>query len=331
TETPILIAPDWDLPFKLMCDASDFAICAVLGQHHEKHFRPIHYASKIMNEAKSHYTMMEKEMLVVVYAFEKFRSYLILNKSIVYTDHSALKYLFAKKDSKARLIRWVLLIQEFDFNVIDTKGAENLVADHLSRLENPYENVLDPKEVNKKFPLETLHMVTFRGDSSTPWFVDYANYHAGKFIVKGMSSQQKNKFFKDLSTSSKLATMDLPGDIMVQISPPKRSLMPVSFVPLFTKMHTSWLKIATRANVREKFHKGMRCLKIPSKFVKSLTFGALISWGHSRLHDGTNIYSWRSTTCQNGLKRKSSPPTMPELFANFLNLSSPDSVPLVLS
>ncbi|GJR71527.1 reverse transcriptase domain-containing protein [Tanacetum coccineum] len=106
---------------------------------------------------------------------------------LVYTDHSALKYLFAKKDSKARLLRWVLLLQEFDFNVIDTKGAENLAADHLSRLENPYE-VLDPKEVNEKFPLETLNMVTSRGDSSTPWFADYANYHAGNFIVKGMSS-----------------------------------------------------------------------------------------------------------------------------------------------
>ncbi|GJX44211.1 reverse transcriptase domain-containing protein [Tanacetum coccineum] len=151
-----------------------------------------------MNEAESHYTTTEKEMLAVVYAFEKFRSYLILNKSIVYTDHSALKYLFAKKDSKARLLRWVLLLQEFTFKVIDTKGAENLAADHLSRLENPYENVLDPKEVNETFPLETLNMVTFRGDSSTPWFADYANYHAGNFIVKGMSSQQKNKFFKDV-------------------------------------------------------------------------------------------------------------------------------------
>ncbi|GKB09847.1 reverse transcriptase domain-containing protein [Tanacetum coccineum] len=116
----------------------------------------------------------------------------------VYTDHSALKYLFAKKDSKARLLWWVLLLQEFDFNVIDTKGAENLAADHLSRLENTYENVLDPKEVNEKFPLETLNMVTSRSDSSAPWFVDYANYHTGNFIVKGMSSQQKNKFFKDV-------------------------------------------------------------------------------------------------------------------------------------
>ncbi|GJS98959.1 reverse transcriptase domain-containing protein [Tanacetum coccineum] len=145
TKAPILIAPDWDLPFELMCDASDFAI-----------------------------------------------------EKLVYTVNSALKYLFAKKDSKARLLRWVLLLQEFKFKVIDTKGAENLAADHLSRLENPYENVLDPKEVNETFPLETLNMVTFRGDSSTPWFADYANYHAGNFIVKGMSSQQKNKFFKDV-------------------------------------------------------------------------------------------------------------------------------------
>nr|GEV40068.1 hypothetical protein [Tanacetum cinerariifolium] len=168
TETPILIAPDWYFPFELMCDASDFAIGAVLGQRQEKHFRPIHYASKTMTEAESNYTTMEKEMLAVVYAFEKFRSYRIMNKSIVYTDHSALTYLFAKKDSKARLLRWVLLFQEFTFKVIDTKGAENLAADHLSRLENPHQNVLDPKEINESFPLETLNMVSFRGNSSTP-------------------------------------------------------------------------------------------------------------------------------------------------------------------
>nr|GEY26389.1 reverse transcriptase domain-containing protein [Tanacetum cinerariifolium] len=115
TEAPILTAPDWDLPFELMCDASDFTIGAVLGQRHEKNFRPIHYASKIMTEAESHYTTTEKEMLAVVYAFEKFRSYLILNKSIMYTDHSALKHLFAKKDSKARLLWWILILQEFKF------------------------------------------------------------------------------------------------------------------------------------------------------------------------------------------------------------------------
>nr|GEX14630.1 reverse transcriptase domain-containing protein [Tanacetum cinerariifolium] len=132
TEAPILIAPDWDMPIELMCDASDFAIGTVLGQRQEKHFRPIHYASKTMTEAESNYTTTEKEMLVVVYAFEKFRSYLIMNKIIVHTDHFAIKYLFAKKDSKARLLRWVLLLQEFTLKLIDKKGAENLAADHLS-------------------------------------------------------------------------------------------------------------------------------------------------------------------------------------------------------
>nr|GEU40536.1 hypothetical protein [Tanacetum cinerariifolium] len=186
-----------DMPFELICDASDFAIGAVLGQRQDKHFRPIHNASKIMIEAESNYTITEKEMLPVVYAFEKFRSYLIINKRIVYTDHSALKYLFAKKDSKARLLRWVLLLQEFTFKLIDTKGAENLAVDHLSRLGNPHQNVLDPKEINESFPLETLNLISTRGNQSTSWFADFANYHAGKFVVKGMSSQQKSKFFED--------------------------------------------------------------------------------------------------------------------------------------
>ncbi|GJS19377.1 reverse transcriptase domain-containing protein [Tanacetum coccineum] len=196
TEAPILIAPNWDQPFEIMCDASDYAIGAVLGQRIEKHFRPIHYASKTMTEAESNYITTEKEMLAVVYAFEKFRSYLIMNKSVVYTDHSALKYLFNKKDAKARLLRWILLFQEFDFSVIDTKGTENYAVDHLSRLENPYENVFDPKEITKTFPLETLNAVN--SYQSTPWFTDFTNYHAGNFLIKGMTSQQKKKFFKDV-------------------------------------------------------------------------------------------------------------------------------------
>nr|GFA55939.1 reverse transcriptase domain-containing protein [Tanacetum cinerariifolium] len=136
-----------------------------------------------MNQAEANYTTTEKEMLVVVYAFEKFRSYLIMNKSIVYTDHSALKYLFAKKDTKARLLRWILLLHEFDFKVIDTRGEKNYAADHLSRLEKPYENVFDPKEINETFPLEYLNKVAHK-DPSTPWFVDLANYYAGNFIIK---------------------------------------------------------------------------------------------------------------------------------------------------
>ncbi|GJX10389.1 reverse transcriptase domain-containing protein [Tanacetum coccineum] len=106
TEAPILVAPDWDLPFEIMCDASDFAIGAVLGQRNTKHFQPIHYASKTMTDAQAHYTTTEKELLAVVYAFEKFRPYLVLSKSIVYTDHSALKYLPAKQDAKLILMRF---------------------------------------------------------------------------------------------------------------------------------------------------------------------------------------------------------------------------------
>nr|GEW27773.1 putative reverse transcriptase domain-containing protein [Tanacetum cinerariifolium] len=194
TEAPILIAPNWDLPFELMGDASDFAIGGSgsggveqeVGERWENCWREklVMGATIPMNDAETKYTTTEKEMLAVVYAFEKFWSYLIMNKSIVHTDHSALKYPFAKKDVKVRLLRWVLLLQEFDFKVLDTKGAENLTADHLSRLENPYENVLDPKGINETFPLETLKMVTFRGDSSASWFADFANYHAGNFIVK---------------------------------------------------------------------------------------------------------------------------------------------------
>nr|GEV52422.1 DNA-directed DNA polymerase [Tanacetum cinerariifolium] len=100
TEAPILVVPDWNLPFELMCDTRDYAIGAVLGQHNSKHFQPIHYASKTMTEAQIHYTTTEKEMLTVVYAFEKFRPYLVLSKSIVYTNHSALKYFLNKQDAK---------------------------------------------------------------------------------------------------------------------------------------------------------------------------------------------------------------------------------------
>ncbi|GJY56593.1 reverse transcriptase domain-containing protein [Tanacetum coccineum] len=322
TEAPILIAPDWDLPFELMCDASDFAIGAVLGQRKNKHFQPIHYASKTMTEAQAHYTTTEKELLAVVYAFEKFRSYLVLSKSIVYTDHSAIKYLFAKKDAKARLMRWILLLQEFDVEIRDKKGAENLAADHLSRLENPHQNEFENKEITETFPLETLGSVALRNDS-TPWFADFANYHAGNFIVKGMSSQQKNKFFKDV----KHYFWDDPFLFKIcadQVI--RRCVSGQEAFDILKACHSGPTGGHYGANYtakKAKFRNVMRCHKTLSKFAKSLTFGALILWGRSRLQEGTNIYSWQSITYQNGLKQKRSPPMMPELFANFLRLSSP--------
>nr|GEX02996.1 reverse transcriptase domain-containing protein [Tanacetum cinerariifolium] len=156
TEAPILVVPDWNLPFKLMCDASNFVIGVVLGQQKMKHFEPIHYASKTMTEAQIHYTTTEKEMLAVVYAFEKFRPYLLLSKR-----------------------------------------SENLAADHLSRLENPHKDVFENKDINENFPLETLGSLS---SDSTPWFADIANFHAGNFIKKGLTSQPKKKFFNDVKT-----------------------------------------------------------------------------------------------------------------------------------
>ncbi|GJS72250.1 reverse transcriptase domain-containing protein [Tanacetum coccineum] len=155
-ESPILVVPNWDYDFEIMCDASDFALGAVLGQRKDKHFHPIHYASKTMTGAQLHYTTTEKEMLAVVYALEKFRPYLVLSRTIVYTDHSAIKYLMAKQDAKSRLLRWILLLQEFNIEIRDKKGAENVAADHLSRLENPHKNELEKQHITESFPLESL-------------------------------------------------------------------------------------------------------------------------------------------------------------------------------
>nr|GFA88334.1 reverse transcriptase domain-containing protein [Tanacetum cinerariifolium] len=322
TKAPILIARNWDLPFELMCDASDFAIGAVLGKRYEKHFRPIHYASKTLTEAESNYTTTKKEMLAVVYAFEKFWSYLIMNKCTVHTDHSALKYLFAKKDAKARLLRWVLLLQEFDFDVVDTKGPENLAADHLSRLEKPYENILDPKEINETFPLETLSTVTFCGDSSASWFADFSNYHAViRRCVHGKEA------LDILEACHNGPTRGHRGANLTA----KKVFDSGFFWPTIYKDAHDLSKTVTRANDKEKFHNVMKCLRILSKFVKSLTFGALTLWARSYPHEGTNIFSWPSIICPNGLKRKRSRKMMLESFASSSNLSSPVLVPFELS
>jgi len=117
-----------------MYDASDYAIRVVLGQHVYKKPHVIYYASHTLNDAQLNYTVAKKEFLVVIIGFEKFRSYLIGSHVIVYTDHYALKYLFSKKDAKPTLVRWILFLQEFDCEIRDKKGSENLVANHLSRI-----------------------------------------------------------------------------------------------------------------------------------------------------------------------------------------------------
>ncbi|GJX23761.1 reverse transcriptase domain-containing protein [Tanacetum coccineum] len=172
---------------------TNIKVGAVLGQKDGKNFHPIYFASKTLNPAQQKYTVTEKELMAVVFVFDKFRSYLILSKTIVHTDHSALKNLFKKQDAKPRLIRWILLLQEFDIEIKDIKGTENVAADHLSRIEN--EESSDDSEVDNNFPGETLMEINTKDE---PWFADFANYFVADIIPKGMTYQQKNKFFSNL-------------------------------------------------------------------------------------------------------------------------------------
>jgi hypothetical protein len=151
--TPIVQPPDWNLPFEIMCDASDFAVGVVLGQRVDKKLNIIHYASKTLDAAQKNYASTNKEFLAVVFACDKFRPYIIDSKVTIHTYHAAIRYLMEKKDAKPRLIRWVLLLQEFDLHIVDMKGAKNLVADNLSRLENIS---YDPIPVNDSFQNEQL-------------------------------------------------------------------------------------------------------------------------------------------------------------------------------
>ncbi|GKE25024.1 reverse transcriptase domain-containing protein [Tanacetum coccineum] len=193
TCAPVIISPNWNLPFELMCDASDFTVGAILGQKDGKNFHPIYFASKTLNPAQQKYTITEKELMAIVFAFDKFRSYLIRSKTIVHTDHSALKHLFKKQDAKPRLIRWILLLQEFDIEIKDKKGTENVATGHLSRIHN--NETSDDSEVDDNFPGETLMEINTRDE---PWFANFANYLVGDIIPKDMTYQQKNKFFSDL-------------------------------------------------------------------------------------------------------------------------------------
>ncbi|XP_070675770.1 uncharacterized protein [Malus domestica] len=156
TSAPIITAPDWTLPFELMCDASDYVVGAVLGQRCDKLPYVIYYASRTLNDAHLNYATTEKELLAVVFTFEKFRSYLI----------------------------------EFDLEILDKKGRENVVADHLSRLVNANTDEADSLPLQESFPDEQLLTVTHQ----VPWYADIANYLAYGEIPSEFSYQQRKKF-----------------------------------------------------------------------------------------------------------------------------------------
>ncbi|KAJ9544783.1 hypothetical protein OSB04_024490 [Centaurea solstitialis] len=159
-----------------------------------KIFHPIYYASKTLIEAQINYTVTEKELLAAVFAFDRFRSYLVGTKVIVHTDHAAIKYLISKADSKPRLIRWILLLQEFDLEIVDRKGSSNQVADHLSRLEKIV-STAEPTEVREKFSDEQLFVV--QHNDNFPWYTDIANFLACGIRPQGMKGQPLKKFLHD--------------------------------------------------------------------------------------------------------------------------------------
>ena len=185
TSAPIMMALDWSLPFELMCDTSDFAMGVVLSQRINKVPHAIYYASRTLNDAQLNYSITEEELLAAIFALEKFRSNLIGFKVIVFTDHAALRYLFAKKDAKPRLIKWVLLLQEFDLEIMDKKGNENVVADHLSRLLDDEEG--DKLPLRENFPYEQLFTI----DAQLSWYADIVNYITAKVFPPGISSQER--------------------------------------------------------------------------------------------------------------------------------------------
>ena len=171
-----------------MCNASDPAIGAVLGQREEGKPYVVYYARKTLNEAQRNYTTIEKELLAVVYALDKFHAYLVGSDIVIFTNHSAFKYLLTKQNAKARLIRWVLLLQEFNLQIKDKKGVENVVVDHLLRLTIAH-NTHNPP-INDEFPEESLLLM-----ENVPRYAHIANFLATGELPVDWKAQDRKFFF----------------------------------------------------------------------------------------------------------------------------------------
>jgi hypothetical protein len=166
--TPVLRGPNWSLPFHICTDASDTTLGVVLGQRENQMPYAIYFVSKNLSPAEVNYTVTEKELLVVVHAINKFRHYITGYQAFVHTDHSTIKFLMNKPVTNPRVTRWLLLLQEFNINIIDRPGKDNLVADFLSRMIHLGDNAL----VEDNFPDENLFAIS----TFTPWYADVANY-----------------------------------------------------------------------------------------------------------------------------------------------------------
>ncbi|KAK4400860.1 Retrovirus-related Pol polyprotein from transposon.6 [Sesamum angolense] len=245
TSAPVIRSPDWNQPFEIMCDASNHAIEAMLGQRIGNDPHVIYYASRMLDNTQSNYTTTEKELLAVVFALEKFCHYLLRTNVVVFYDHAALKYSLSKKEAKPRLIRWILLLQEFDLTIKDKKSVENLVADHLSRLVTNN----DPSPLNDEFPDEHLHIV--RG--ITPWYADLVNLLVIGTLPRDLSRARKDKIRRNINPRNQMPLSPLVCEVFdvwgIDFMGPFPSSFGKSYIILGVDYVSKWVEAkATRTD-----------------------------------------------------------------------------------
>ncbi|XP_074283059.1 uncharacterized protein LOC141607607 [Silene latifolia] len=176
-----------------MCDARNYAVGAVLIQRVGKALHAIYYIRKTLDASQVNYDTKEKELLAIVYALDKFRSYLLGSKVIVFSDHRTLRHLLVKKESKPCFLRWMLLLQEFHLDIRDKKGAENVVANHLSRIR--FDNKDEDTQINDSFLDDILLAIHTQLERyTTPWFVDFENYIVGGVLPPKFNYNQRKRF-----------------------------------------------------------------------------------------------------------------------------------------